>query len=276
MAGVRRLSWLWILIGGLVLFEVVRRALISTGNPSYVPSLILLGAAVVPASFVAFLYDRRLSYDVSSGFLFTVALVGGVIGVVAAGVLEFRTLRTIGMLPMLAVGLIEEGAKLIAPAAVLVFTVHRLPADGLLLGVATGAGFAVLETMGYAFVALIESKGNIAVVDGILLLRGILSPAAHMAWTGLTAAALWQVAGARHRGSAVVQFVVTYLIAVILHTAWDSSRTTGTYVVLAAISLALLFGAVHRLHRAQQAGGPDQPVVAIPGRAGFRTGALSG
>ncbi len=266
MAGLKRLGWLGILIAGLALFEIIRRALISTGNPSYVPSLILLGSAVVPTSFVAFLYQRRLGYDVSSGYLFAVALAGGVIGVVTAGVLEFRTLRDLGVLPMVAVGLIEEGAKLIGPLAVLSFTRHRLPADGLLLGVATGAGFAVLETMGYAFVALVQSRGNLAVVDGVLLIRGVLSPAAHMAWTGLAAAALWQIAGARNRGRAVLGFAAMYLVAVALHTTWDLSTAVGMYVIVAAISLALLFVVVHRLHHAQAAGGPDQPVITLPGQ----------
>jgi RsiW-degrading membrane proteinase PrsW (M82 family) len=48
--------------------------------------------------------------------------------------------------------------------------------------------------MGYAFVVLIQSQGNLAVVEEVLLVRGVLSPAAHMAWTGLTAAALWRAA----------------------------------------------------------------------------------
>ena len=116
------------------------------------------------------------------------------VGVVAAGMLEFDTLQRLGFMPMLAVGVIEEAAKLIAPVVVLVATRHRHPADGLLAGVASGAGFAALETMGYAFVVLIQSQGNLAVVEEVLLVRGVLSPAAHMAWTGLTAAALWRAA----------------------------------------------------------------------------------
>ena len=48
-----RWSWLWLLVVGIVLFEAVRRALLDTQNPNLVPALLLLGAAVVPASFVA-------------------------------------------------------------------------------------------------------------------------------------------------------------------------------------------------------------------------------
>jgi RsiW-degrading membrane proteinase PrsW (M82 family) len=244
----RRWSWLAVLAVGGVLFELIRRGIVETGNPNLVPSLILLGAAVIPAAFVSFIAGRRLVFAVSSGTVLLTGLVGGVIGVVTAGVLEYDTLRRLGTLPMLGVGLIEEFAKLIVPAAMLlVIRRDRHPADGLLLGVASGAGFAVLETMGYAFVVLIQSRGNLAVVDDVLFSRGILSPAAHMAWTALSAAALWAAAAQHWHGRAVLRFLGTYALVVALHTVWDLSGSTAAYVVLAVISLALLAVTSHRL-----------------------------
>ena len=248
MTLLRRLSWLWILVLGVGLFEAVRHAIIDTGNPNLVPALILLGAAVVPASFVSFLFQRRLPYDISGGMVMAFALVGGVIGIVTASVLEYQTLRRLGTLPMLGVGLVEETAKLLVPLVVLLFTRYTRREDGLLVGVAAGAGFAVLETMGYAFVVLVQSQGNLSAVDGVLVLRGLLSPAAHMAWTGLTAAALWEAADRGWRGRPVLRFVVAFAIAVALHTAWDSASATPVYVTLAAISLILLAVTVHRMH----------------------------
>ena len=61
-----------------------------------------------------------------------------------------------------------------------------------MIGVATAAGFAGLETMGYGFVALLQSRGNLAVLNEVLILRGLISPAGHLAWTGLVTAALWR------------------------------------------------------------------------------------
>jgi RsiW-degrading membrane proteinase PrsW (M82 family) len=255
----RSFAWLWILIVGLVLFEAVRRAIISTGNPNLLPSLILLGAAVVPAAFVAFVFQRRLPYDIGAGPVALVAFLGGVIGVVAAGVLEYHTLQRLGTLPMLGVAIIEEAAKLIALVGVLLFTRYRRPADGLLLGVAAGAGFAVLETMGYGFVVLIQSQGDLSAVDGVLLLRGVLSPAAHMAWTGLTAAALWHAADRRWHSGAVLRFVAVFAVAVALHASWDSIHQTAGYVALAAVSLVLLTWTAHRLHT--EAGQRREPAL---------------
>jgi RsiW-degrading membrane proteinase PrsW (M82 family) len=258
----RRWAWLPTLLVGVGLFELVRRALVDTGNPNLLPALILLGAAVIPASFVAFVYGRSLAYDVSGLLLAFTALVGGVVGVVLAGVWEYHTLLRLGSLPTLAVGFAEETAKLIVPAAVLLFVGYRRPANGLLLGVASGAGFAALETMGYAFVALIETRGDLGTVDGILLLRGLLSPAAHMAWTGLTAAALWEAAARRWQAGALLRFVLAYLLAVGLHTTWDTVHTGVIYVVLAGIGLGLLAATTRHLswegHREAPAAQPNR------------------
>lgn len=240
-------TWLAVLIVGGALFEVLRQTVSHTQNPNLFPALLLLGAALVPAAFVAFISSRRLLYTVDGGTVAVIAFVGGVIGISAAGMLEFDTLQRLGMLPKVAVGLIEETAKLIAPVGLLLFTRHRRPADGLLIGVACGAGFAALETMGYAFVRLVQTEGNLRSVEGLLLLRGVLSPAAHMAWTGLTAAALWSAADRRWSLPATGTFVLIFGAAVTLHSAWDLFATIPAYIVIGVISLGLLTLTAHRL-----------------------------
>lgn len=265
MAFARRWSWLLVLVVGAFLFELVRHAVVSTSNPNLLPSLILLGAAVVPCAFVVFIAGRRLVFDVGGGAVALTALVGGVIGVVTAGLLEYGTLKRLGALPMVGVGLIEEFAKLVVPAVIFVLVrryVH--PADGLLLGVASGAGFAVLETMGYAFVVLVQSRGNLSVVDTVLFVRGILSPAAHMAWTGIAAAALWDAGAHRWRGAAALRFLGAFVAVVALHTAWDTLGSTVAYAVVSVLSLALLARTSHHLaapHRRDA--GAARPAVAL-------------
>jgi RsiW-degrading membrane proteinase PrsW (M82 family) len=252
-----------VLLVGIGLYEAVRSAVFQTGNPNLVPALILLGAAVVPAAFVAFIAGRRMVFAVSGGLVGVTALVGGVIGVVTAGVLEYRTLVRLGVLPILGVGVIEEAAKLIVPLVLVLFwRGERHPADGLLVGVASGAGFAVLETMGYAFVSLVESRGDLVVVQAVLFERSVLSPAAHMAWTGLTAAALWHAAINHWRPRAVGWFLLVYLVAVGLHTAWDSAPTIWTDAGVAVVSLVLLWWTTHRLaapHRRERPPLPPLP-----------------
>jgi RsiW-degrading membrane proteinase PrsW (M82 family) len=262
MLHARRWAWVLVLVVGIVLYEVVRRTVYTTGNPNLLPALILLGAAVVPAAFVTFVAGLRLVFAVRSSVVGATALVGGVIGVVAAGSLEYRTLARLGFLPVFAVGAIEEAAKLVVPLVLVLFLRReRHPADGLLIGVASGAGFAVLETMGYAFVVLIQSRGDLLAVQQVLFVRGVLSPAAHMAWTGLTAAALWRAAVDHPRGRALLRFGAVFVVAVLLHTAWDAAPNLTVDVVVAVVSLALLWWTAHRLAAPHRR---ELPPTAVP------------
>jgi protease PrsW len=167
---------------------------------------------------------------------------------VAAGTLEYDALHRLGALPMLAVGLIEEGAKLIVPLLVLLVTRHRSPRAGVIIGVASGMGFATLETMGYGFSALLSS-GKLVAVEQTLLLRALLSPAGHVAWTGLTAAALWAVASSARKGRAVLRLVGVFVAAVLLHAAWDGFNSLWVHVVVGGVSFAALLVAIRRAHR---------------------------
>jgi RsiW-degrading membrane proteinase PrsW (M82 family) len=133
---------------------------------------------------------------------------------------------------------------------VLLFTRHRLRANGVLLGAAAGAGFAVLETMGYAFVTLIQSRGDLGAVDGVLVLRGLFSPAAHMAWTGLAAAGLWHAVTRSGGRQHWWHFIGAFALAVALHATWDSVNSFAVNIAVAVVSLALLLVTVHSLHRA--------------------------
>jgi protease PrsW len=242
----RRHAWLGVLLIGAALFFAGEQTLIATGNLNLAPTTILLGAITVPLAFLTFVHGRRLPYRAPGWAVAASAFLGGVIGTTVAATLEFDALRELGGLPMLGVGLIEESSKLLVPLALLVpLCNHRTRADGLLIGVACGAGFAALETMGYAFTKLIRSGGDITDTVEILVLRGFLSPAGHMAWTGIAAAALY-AAAATWRRREVVQLVGALVGAVVLHALWDSqSSLTGTAIV-AVTSLGLLGLTVHQ------------------------------
>ncbi|WP_338704198.1 PrsW family intramembrane metalloprotease (plasmid) [Streptomyces sp. Q6] len=257
----RRWGWLAVLAIGLLVFWLIHSALISTANPNLVPALLFFGAAPVPAAFVSFVAGRRLDFGVGSAAVGITALVGGAIGVTMAGFLEYRTLILLDVLPMTAVGVIEEAAKLVMPLVLLLFIRRRSTGDGLLIGVASGAGFAVFETMGYAFVELVQSGGDLHVVDHLLVVRGLLSPAAHMAWTGLTSAALWSAMAHHWQRRSVGVLVLVYAIAVGLHTAWDSFDDDTAYVVLAAVSLSLLVFTTHRLAGLSRSAGITLPAA---------------
>jgi RsiW-degrading membrane proteinase PrsW (M82 family) len=237
----RRWAWVAVLVVGLILYIAVLRTMVDTRNPNFVPTTILLGATVVPATFLTFAAGRSGRWQVPAWILVAAAFFGGVVGVVVAGQLEYETLRDMGALPMFFVAVIEECAKLIVPVVILIglWRRRREPSDGLVIGVACGAGFAALETMGYAFTALLASGGNIGAVEETLFVRGLLAPAGHTAWTGLTAGALYALA-ARPSGRRVWVFLGTLLGAIVLHALWDSIGAILGYVVLGAISVGWL------------------------------------
>lgn len=237
------------MVVGLALYVIVLRTLVHTQNPNFVPSLILLGATVIPLSFLTFAQARTGRWQVPASALAVAAFFGGVIGIVVAGTLEYNTLRGLGVLPMVLVAVIEEAAKLIVPVALLFTLVarheRRLPSDGLIIGVASGMGFAALETMGYAFTALLSSDGNIGAVEETLFLRGLTSPAGHTAWTGLTAGALWALIAAPS-GKRLLAFLATFAGVVVLHTCWDTFPGLVAFLILAVLSLGWLFLALRR------------------------------
>ena len=260
--GLLRRRWLQILLSGIVLLILVERTLIATSDPNYAPSVILLGAFLVPITFTTYLYERLPNWNVSLAALAVCFLWGGVLGTVVAGTLEYDVARTLGFLPKLAIGLIEESAKLIVPLAFYFLGRYRSEAAGIVLGVTTAAGFAALETMGYGFVSLLSSRGNLEVLDEVLLVRGLSSPAGHMSWTGLVCAVLW-----RERlkvGHATLNWRVggAFLTAVVLHALWDTFASIGsaTFVeflgvmllslLVAVVSLVLLIRRVREARRA--------------------------
>jgi RsiW-degrading membrane proteinase PrsW (M82 family) len=245
--------WLQILIVGALLFIATEQALRVTGNPNIFPTVILLGSFVVPITFVTYFYQHVKHREISLPLLTTCFVVGGVIGLLAAGFLEYRTLSDAGIPSLIGISVIEESAKLIFPLYMYFTWRYRHEADGLLFGVAAGMGFAALETMGYGLVSFLRSMGNIDVVQQVLIIRGFLSPAGHAAWTGFTCAMLWRERERKGRISIDWQVIVAFIVAIVLHTLWNMVNTLGTEtttrlvitiignLAIAAISLTLVF-----------------------------------
>jgi RsiW-degrading membrane proteinase PrsW (M82 family) len=257
-----RRHWFQIFLSGLVLLFLVERTLVATGDPNYVPSAILLGAFLVPVTFTTYLYERLPNWDVPLPAVAVCFIWGGVLGTVVAGTLEYDVMKTLGFLPKLGIGLIEESAKLILPLVFYFLGRYRSEAAGIVLGVATAAGFAALETMGYGFVSLLQSKGNLGILDEVLLVRGLSSPAGHMSWTGLVCAVLWRERLKVGHATLNWRVVGAFLIAVVLHALWDTFASvrsasfveflgvTFLSVLVALISLVLLIRRVREASRA--------------------------
>jgi protease PrsW len=249
-----------VLVAGVALFGAVLTVLLDTGDPIYLPCLLLLGAAIMPAALTTSVTEINRSPGLSFARVVTAAVLGGVVGGVLAGQLEYDTARALGSLPYLMIGAIEESAKLAVPVLLLT---RRRPSpravDGLVLGVAVGSGFAAMETMGYAFVALLHSGGHIQPVDSLLVLRAVGSLGGHAAWTGLACAAWYAIRGSRRRWIGWLRFLGTFVSVVCLHAEWDATAVGHGYLVVAAAGFFLLTATAWRLHRGLRREHPSTP-----------------
>jgi len=99
--------WFQIFVGGLVLLYLAERVLVATRNPNFIPSVILLGAFLVPITFLTYLYERMSDWEVPLPPLAVCFLWGGTLGTIVAGILEYDLLRDLGIFALLGVGLIE-------------------------------------------------------------------------------------------------------------------------------------------------------------------------
>lgn len=127
---------------------------------------------------------------------------------------------------------VEEGIK--ALGVLLLFLVWRRwfdgPVDGLVYAATVAAGFAFVENILYFGQAVAEST---AVADGgeavavVFVLRAVMSPFAHVLFTGAVGLALgW--ASRRSAGAWVGAFVGGLVVAVGLHALWNGAATLGS------------------------------------------------
>ena len=249
MSRSRRFAWLGVLVVLVACFLALLAVVRAQPTPVLVPALVLVGSLVVPATLTALLYASEVVVDLSGGALIGLAFAGGVLSLACAALVEATVAHPARSATVTA--LVEESTKLLLPLALvlLVRTRWRAPVDGLVLGVAVGACFAALETMGYAFEARRGPDGLDPVLE-VLVQRGLVSPAAHLAWTGLVTAAIWW---ARELPSPrrVAAAGATFVGVVALHAGWDSVTSRWASLPIAVASVAALFLVALRLGRHQ-------------------------
>jgi protease PrsW len=143
-------------------------------------------------------------------------------------------------------GIVEEPGKLIALILVLNVPKYSYTLNGLLFGAAIGTGFASFESAGYALRILLNSFSADAMLDNILL-RGILSPFAHIVWTGMSAAMLWKIKGSSEFKIEMLKdrrFLKIFGISILLHMLWNSPIElpfNAKYIILGFVAWVIIF-----------------------------------
>ncbi|MEJ2733348.1 MAG: PrsW family glutamic-type intramembrane protease [Anaerolineae bacterium] len=231
-------SWWKVLLIGVVFYILGLGALILTGNPNLFPTVVMVGSFLVPVTYVAFFYDHRHYSKLTMPTTAMSMIYGGLLGVIAASLLEPLFIRRLDFATAFGVGLIEEFVKILGVLVVARRRGHDSEIDGLILGAAAGMGFAALESNGYAFSAFLRSQGSLSVTVGVTLLRGILSPLGHGTWTAILAAVLFRESKAgRFRINPKV--IGAYLTVVILHGLWDGLPTVLSQFVASGLDILI-------------------------------------
>ncbi len=216
----RRGNWWRVLLVVLGLYLLGIAILAITGNLILYPTVAMLGSFMIPVAYVAFFYERRHLSRLALPTLALSFLYGGLLGVFAASVLEPIFVHHLTVVTAFQIGLIEEFVKILGVLVIARRWGHDSELDGMILGAAAGMGFAALESMGYAFVVLLESGGSLSATVVVTLMRGLLSPLGHGTWTAILVGMLFRESrDGRFRITRAV--VGAYLTVVILHGLWD-------------------------------------------------------
>lgn len=249
----RRRPWLRIFLIGLALWILTVVVTFVTGNPNLIPTLVLLGSFLVPVTFVIWAFGRRHSGEVTAELLFTTFITGGVLGVLAASLLETYLLHPSPIL-FLGAGLIEEAAKLAVLAFLTRRLQHKYAFDGLILGASVGFGFAAFESAGYAFTALFTEQGlSLMQLVQTELLRGLLAPVGHGLWTAILGGVLFSASGHRHF-ALTARLLLTYLGVSVLHALWDGMHSIALLVTLVLTGTPYQFSLLERGYEPQETG----------------------
>src|SRR5919108_2640125 len=225
----RRWRWLIVFLVGLLLWiaSIIVTAL--TGNSNLIPTDVLLGSFLVPVTAVVWNFDRDVNSALTVQRIFSTFVVGGVLGVLAASLLE--TSLPASPLSYFGVGFIEEFVKLAALYGAAIGLARYTTRDGIVLGATVGFGFAALESSGYAFNALFTVHGlSLGSLVATEALRGVLAPVGHGLWTAIVGGALFHASSGGKRLRVSGEGIGAYLAVSILPGLWDSLRSIAPII----------------------------------------------
>ena len=243
--------WMFLraLIGSAIIYVLFVMCWNMFENLNLLPGLIMTGVMAIPLSTVLFFFEVNVRRNVSLYQVIRLIVFGGIVSLLFSLVLFESPLAVFGFLGASVAGIIEEPGKLLALIAVSKMVRYRYKLNGLLFGACVGTGFAIFESMGYAFQILLatESAGE---MNGNILLRGVLSPFGHIAWTAIAGAALWRVKGERPFKFNMlndIRFLRPFVAAVVMHMIWNLDFELpffGKYALVGFISWAIVLSFV--------------------------------
>ena len=230
--------WLFsrVLLALLATFALLYICSIQFQNPNMLPGLMFIGALAMPFSVLIFIFETNAPRNISIFEVIKMFFVGGVSSLVLTLLLfEIFPVADLDYIGAVTVGFVEELGKLLAIVIFVRILNPRYILNGMLIGAAIGAGFAVFETAGYGFRFLVMSGFNIDMMIDVLFLRAWSSIGAHVVWAAITGAALVLVKGRnpfQMKNIIAPRFLSFFVIPVLLHAIWNSPLLAGNMTTI--------------------------------------------
>lgn len=198
------------------------------GNSNVIPGMIFLGALAVPFSVMIFIFETNAPRNISIFEVIKMFFFGGAASLVLTLFLyEMFPPGKMNYAGAFIVGIVEELGKVLAAAIFIKMLNPKYILNGMLIGAAVGAGFAVFESAGYIFRFGILNYlflDEINAFMNILVLRAWTSVGGHVVWTAIVGAGLVLAKGEEPFVFSQLlhpKCMTFFMIAAALHAIWD-------------------------------------------------------
>ena len=231
----------------LVVFAGLLVMILQFSNTNAIPGAMFIGALIVPFSLVIFFWETNIPRNISIFDVVSIFFIGGVMSLIFTLILYgYIYVGELNYTGAILVGIVEEVGKIVVAGHYVKKRNTSYILNGLLLGACVGAGFAVFETAGYAFSALLY--GGIPSMIDVLILRGALAIGGHTLWAAISTAGLVIAKGERPFDRKMYldpKFLKFLLLVIALHAVWDMPITLGQSVhlvqwVLCAVAVVIV------------------------------------
>src|SRR5699024_5545522 len=217
-------------------------------NTLAIPGLIFIGALIVPLTGLFFFFESNAFKNISLFEVLKMFFLGGVLSLISTMILynfvtfsnEYYLFGSMTILDAGIVGLVEETGK----AIIIVYFTNKYKTNkilnGLLIGGAIGAGFAMFESAGYILrYAEMFGDGIISVV----FTRAWTAIGTHLVWSAIIGAAIVitkENKNFEYNNITDKRFLFFFFSSVVLHGIWDTSFSlfgsfSFKYIVLTII-----------------------------------------
>lgn len=197
-----------------------------TESTMYIPSVVFLGGITFTIPFIILLYEAYPKRDISLFLVMGLLLLLGTLSAVCTDVLHELiynlTFTHNKWVDPFITAAIEETSKAIPAMLAIVLLKQKNPYAGFLIGASVGAGFSVIEDMGYIFEYGKAVVGTNVILDAsqtvsIFLDRGFSSFCSHIIWTGEIGWAFCVV----KTPFKSLSFPAMLLLSISLHSVWN-------------------------------------------------------